>query len=351
MPYSSPSTLSRSDAMAHWLPVSRQDRLRIDQFLPLQATEVEVAGQDVIQGLTRRPKSLPPKYFYDDRGSHLFEQITTLPEYYLTRTETAILQASAHPIADIVGDCELVELGSGSSTKTRHLLSAFSQAGHTLSYCPVDVSGGMLEVTAHQLLQDYPQLTIHGLVGTYGPALTYLPQPELPRRMIAFIGSTLGNLNPQECQNLLAQMSVNLRGGDYLLLGVDLQKDTTILERAYNDSQGVTAAFNLNMLHHLNWRFDGNFQPNQFRHIAFYNEIAHQIEIYLESQTTQQVTLNTLNLTVNFDKKERLLSEISRKFSVEELSKNLRAEGLHPVKVFTDSQQWFGLVLCQKQQQ
>jgi L-histidine N-alpha-methyltransferase len=347
MPYS--STIQRPEFGAHWSVALKQDRLKIDQFTPGLSTELSNAGQDVIKGLTSKPKALPPKYFYDDRGSHLFEQITTLPEYYLTRTETAILQASAHRIAGIVGDCELVELGSGSSTKTRFLLDAFQQAGCTLSYWPVDVSGGMLEATAHQLLQEYSQLTIHGLVGTYSPALAYLPQPKLPRRMIAFIGSTLGNLTPAECEVLLAQISAALNPGDYFLLGVDLQKDIAILERAYNDSQGVTAAFNLNMLHHLNWRFEGNFQPDQFSHVAFYSTAANQIEIYIESQLSQLVTLKALNLTVEFAAGERLLSEISRKFDIEGLSQDLLAVDLQPVQTFTDERQWFGLLLCQKQ--
>jgi len=306
-------------------------------------------GREVVAGLSQQPKALPPKYFYDDRGSQLFEAITTLPEYYLTRTETQILQQFSPDIAQITGPCELVELGSGSSTKTRYLLDAYQQQGQFLRYLPVDVSGGILKDTAQHLLHDYPSLTLHGLVGTYEQALTHLPAPLAPCRMVAFIGSTLGNLFPAECDALLGRISAAMAAGDYFLLGVDLQKDPAIIERAYNDSQGVSAAFNLNMLHHLNHRFGGNFQPDQFRHVAYYNSDAHQIEAYIESQVAQTVTLAKLNLTVSFQAGERLHSEISRKFSFDSLGEMLGRFGLQPVRPFTDEAGWFGLLLAQKQ--
>ncbi len=347
MPPFNPSA-TRSQATGSQIQGAGGDRLTIDYLLPDATTEANQDGADVMAGLTAQPKSLPPKYFYDDRGSDLFEQITALPEYYLTRTETAILQAHADDIASLIGSCELLELGSGSSTKTRYLLNAFRQAGYSLRYVPVDVSGGMLEATAQQLLIEYPSLTVHGVVGTYDAALSHsLPASPYPR-LIAFIGSTLGNLAPAECQTLLAQISSTLQSGDYLLLGVDLEKDPTILERAYNDSQGVTAAFNLNMLNHLNWRFHSNFQLQQFQHRAFYNPTASQIEIYIDSLQTQTVTLQRLNLTVNFAEGEPLLSEISRKFNLSTLSDELKAVSLPVKEIFTDKNNWFGLLLCQK---
>ncbi|MGF1570095.1 MAG: L-histidine N(alpha)-methyltransferase [Nodosilinea sp.] len=326
----------------------RPDRLTLHYLRPTPTAQVNVEGSDVVAGLTARPKALPPKYFYDDRGSDLFEQITDLPEYYLTRVETSILKAYADDIARLVGPCELVELGSGSSTKTRYLLTALEQTGEPLRYLPVDVSGGMLEATAQQLLGEYPSLTVHGLVGVYDAALAQLPPLTRPTRLIAFIGSTLGNLSPAECQVLLGQISAALNPGDYFLLGVDLAKDSAILERAYNDSQGVTAAFNLNMLSHLNWRFQGNFQPEQFRHRAIYNPEASQIEIYIDSLQAQTVALQKLDLTVNFTEGEPLRSEISRKFNPASLGKALETVGLPVVKTFTDAKQWFGLMLCQK---
>jgi L-histidine N-alpha-methyltransferase len=326
-------------------PVS-QRRLILDDRLPAPAATE--GDQDAVTGLTQTPKSLPPKYFYDDRGSQLFEAITTLPEYYLTRTETQILHQEADAIARWVGACDLVELGSGSSTKTRILLDAYQRQNLPLKYVPVDVSGGILAATAQRLIQEYPTLSVHGLVSTYEAALADLPATDLPRRLIAFIGSTLGNLSPQACEQFFAQVSQALQPGDYFLLGIDLHKATAVLEAAYNDSQGVTAAFNLNMLHHLNWRFQSNFDPSQFRHVAFYNEGDRQMELYIESLCEQTITLKTLNLTVTFKAGERLLSEISRKFEIAPLAADLLTHGFQMVKTFTDDQQDFALCLCQR---
>ncbi len=306
-------------------------------------------GSDVVKGLTQTPKSLPARYFYDDRGSELFEQICGLPEYYLTRTETAILREYAVEIAHVTGACELVELGSGSSAKTRILLDAYNQLGYPLHYLPIDVSAGILESSARQLLTDYPSLKVRALAGTYELALEQLPSSELPSRMICFIGSTLGNLTPSECDLFLSQIADALHPGEYFLLGVDLQKSKQVLEAAYNDRSGVTAAFNLNMLHHLNWRFDSNFDSQLFEHWAFYNETQHQIEMHLRSLRSQSVKLGALDLTVEFATGETIHSEISRKFNLTTLQQQLQARGLVPLLTKTDPKQWFGLMLCQLQ--
>ncbi|MDA0672447.1 MAG: L-histidine N(alpha)-methyltransferase [Cyanobacteria bacterium] len=320
----------------------------VEYRLALPGADAEVEGQDVITGLRQTPKALPPKYFYDDQGSRLFEHITALPEYYPTRTERGILLAQGSAISQRVGACDLVELGSGSASKTRILLDAYQQQGTPLHYVPVDVSGGMLEDTAHQLLRDYPALTVHGVVGTYDAALAHLPAAKFPRRMVAFIGSTLGNLPPQRCTAFMQQVAQALEPGDYFLLGVDLHKDRALLEAAYNDAQGVTAAFNLNMLAHLNWRFQGNFDLSQFRHVAFYNEGDRQIEMHIESLRDQTVTLKDLDLTVPFGAGERLLSEISRKFDLDQLGQDLQRHGLQVLHTFSDPQGWFALLLCQR---
>lgn len=325
-----------------------EKRLQIQHLLAANRISPDV-GFDVVKGLTQTPKTLPPRYFYDDRGSLLFEEICELPEYYLTRTETAILQQYAGEIAQITGACEIVELGSGSSTKTRILLDAYYQQGYPLRYLPIDVSAGMLESSARQLLVDYPSLHIHGLAGTYELALGQLQPSQLPSRMICFIGSTLGNLNPQECDAFLSQITAALQVGEYFLLGVDLQKPKDILTAAYNDLQGVTAAFNLNMLEHLNRSFEGNFDTTQFTHWAFYNETEHQIEMHLRSVLEQTVELRTLNLTVNFAPDETIFTEISRKFDLDTIQHQLKAKGLVPLKVCTDANQWFGVILCQLQ--
>ncbi|MGH7998168.1 MAG: L-histidine N(alpha)-methyltransferase [Brasilonema sp.] len=353
-----------------------EKRLQIQRLLEPTKVISPSAGSDVVKGLTQKPKSLPPRYFYDDFGSDLFEQICDLPEYYLTRTETAILQQHAGEIAQIIGSCELVELGSGSSTKTRILLDAYHQFGYSLRYVPIDVSAGILESSARALLADYSTLQVHALAGTYEMALTHLEPTQFPTRMICFLGSSLGNLNPQECDVFFSQITDALEVGEYFLLGIDLQKPKHLLEAAYNDSQGVTAAFNLNMLQHLNRQFEGNFDTTQFEHWAFYNETENQIEMHLRSMrsaesssaspaggatqtlsrgaqtplgVSQTVQLRSLNLNIHFEAGETILTEISRKFDLNSIQQELKAKGLVPQSVWTDPNQWFALLLCQLQ--
>ncbi|MGK7958651.1 MAG: L-histidine N(alpha)-methyltransferase, partial [Crocosphaera sp.] len=226
------------------------EQLRIEYLQPLETKKEskDSWGQDIKEGLTQCPKKIPSKYFYDDPGSQLFEQICELPEYYPTRTEASILREYAEEIAEITGTCELVELGSGSSTKTRLLLDAYHQQNELFKYMPIDVSAGILRESAIQLKQDYNSLQIQGLVGTYDQALTQLQPTSWPARMIFFLGSSIGNFSETDYDNFLGKISEVSGNGDYFLLGIDLQKPKSILEAAYNDSQGVTAAFNLNML-------------------------------------------------------------------------------------------------------
>ena len=316
----------------------------------MAATEGEEnAGQDVIEGLSASPqKTLPPKYFYDVRGAQLVELICELPEYYPTRTETGILKEFGSAIAHTTGPCEIVELGSGSSTKTRILLNAYQAADYPLRYLPIDVSDTMLNGTADKLLEEYSALSIYAIASTYEPALQALPPKQLPARLIAFLGSTIGNLSPSECDDFLSRIESAILPGDYFLLGLDLQKETSILEAAYNDTEGVTAAFNLNMLQHLNQKFDGNFNLDNFAHAAQYSSQDNRIEMYLKSLTKQTVQLKKLPLTVEFEKGDRIRSEISRKFSISDITQRLAAHQLNVLESFTDKKQWFGLLLCQR---
>lgn len=325
-------------------------RLKIDSLVGGNLPSERENGEDAIAGLTRSDKSLPPRYFYDDRGSQLFEQICQLPEYYPTRTETTILQAYAVEIAHKTGICELVELGSGSSTKTRLLLDAYQTLQYPLRYVPIDISAGILKDSAEQLLADYPTLTIYGLVSTYEVALQQLPPTSLPARTLSFLGSTLGNFTQNECDRFFERVTQALNPGDYFLLGIDLEKPVEILEAAYNDSQGITAAFNLNMLQHLNWRFQGNFDLDLFKHQAIYNRAESQIEMYLIAQRSHCATLAALDLTVEFAEGEKILTEISRKFDGQKMQNYLRDRGLHPLQMWTDEKEWFGLILCQQQE-
>ncbi|HEY9845199.1 MAG TPA: L-histidine N(alpha)-methyltransferase [Candidatus Caenarcaniphilales bacterium] len=328
------------------------ERLHIEQLSSISdfVAQETSSGLEVINGLSQVPKTLPCRYFYDDRGSKLFEQICNLPEYYPTRTETAILRACAPEIALRTKACELVELGSGSATKTRILLDAYRQLNYPLRYLPIDVSGGILEQSARKLIAAYPTLQVHGLVGTYELAFKRLPPTHSQTRMLCFLGSTLGNLSPQACQSFFAQIRAALQPGEYFLLGVDLQKSPQQLEAAYNDRQGITAQFNLNMLHHLNRCFTGNFDPAQFAHWAFYNEPQNQIEMHLKSLSAQTVHLAALDFSVTFAAGETILTEISRKFNLNHLQQELQAQNLVPLQVWTDPQHWFGLLICQRQE-
>ncbi len=329
--------------------IGHQESPRL-RWIMLNSAEAEAdEGLDIIQGLQQTPKYLPCRYFYDDRGSQLFENITDLPEYYPTRTEQSILENCALDIARLTGSCELVELGSGSSRKTRILLEAFDRLHNELQYCPIDVSAGILKTTALDLLNCYPRLKLCGLAGTYEQALAQLPPRELENRMLIFLGSTIGNLNQEECDRFLTLIQQALEPGEFFLLGVDLQKDISIIEAAYNDAQGITAAFNLNILNHLNWRFQGNFDLDQFEHWAFYNPIKNQIEMHLRSLTSQTARLEVLNFQVALKEGETIHTEISRKFHLPTLMVTLEAKALKPLQTWTDSNAWFGLILCQRQ--
>lgn len=321
-------------------------------FEPLGSEPAE--GADVVAGLTATPKTLPPKYFYDDHGSVLFERICDQPEYYPTRTENAILAAIADEVAALTGPCEMVELGSGSARKTRVLIDAYMARGNNgdggaLRYIPVDVSGGILKSSAQDLIDRHPDLEIWGLIGTYEQALAGLPPRTLPARMVMFLGSTMGNLSPDEAASFLARAGRALHGGEYFLIGFDLQKPVAILEAAYNDAEGVTAAFNLNMLRHLNACYDGDFDLDRFAHKAFYNADRHQIEMHLESQADQTVTLRGLDLSVDLAAGETINSEISRKFTRDGMADAFAAAGFAAVTSWTDPQGWYAVSLFRKE--
>ena len=317
-----------------------------------EARVVAADGDDVIRGLHGAPKSLPPKYFYDDAGSLLFEQITDLPEYYPTRTEEAILAAAAQEIVERTGTCEVIELGSGSARKTRVLIEAYWTVGRgdapALRYLPVDVSGQILKDSSRDLIEAFPGLQVWGLIGTYEQALANLPPRDLDSRMVLFLGSTVGNLTPAETIGFLQRTASALNSGEYFLIGFDLQKDVEVLEAAYNDAQGITAAFNLNMLTHLNWRYDGDFDTDHFAHRAFYNTNQNQIEMHLVSETVQQATLGELDLTVPFTVQETIHTEISRKFTVAEMHQVFHRCGFDPVANWSDPRDWFALALYRK---
>ena len=301
---------------------------------------------DVRRGLTARQKSLPPKYFYDRTGSLLFERITELPEYYPTRTESALL---AEIVPDLMGSFlpdDVMEIGAGSSEKTRRILDAASAGGRSVRYVPLDVDRLTLESTAARLLHDYPRLSVHAAVGDFEHDLAQVPPPQ-GRRLALFLGSTIGNLEPAEQHRLLAGLRALLPDpGDRLLLGVDLVKDVKVLQAAYDDAAGVTRAFNRNILRVINRAVDGNFHPEAFRHHAFYNEAASRIEMHLVADTAQTVKLGRLGLTVRFRPGEDVWTENSYKFTRADVEVILADAGLDLTRLHVDPDNYFALALA-----
>ena len=311
----------------------------------------EAEGADVVRGLGARPKTLPPRYFYDAQGSRLFDRITTLPEYYLTRTEQLILADCARRLGSLVGHADLVELGAGSARKTRIVVDALLEQTALkapLLYVPIDVSEAALEEGARGLIAAFPRLAVSGLVATYEASLAALPPRLAPRRLMMFLGSTIGNLDGAESAEFFAAVARALDPGDALLLGFDLVKTPGVIEAAYNDAQGVTAAFNLNMLRHLNRRFDGDFDLARFRHRAFFNAEASQIEMHLVSADARLVRLRKLGLAARFEAGETIRTEISRKFRFADMAAAVERQGFTLAERWSDSQEWFALALFRK---
>jgi L-histidine N-alpha-methyltransferase len=300
---------------------------------------------DVRAGLTSTPKTLPPKYFYDARGSELFDDITRLPEYYLTRAETAILQQRAGQIAELAQCESLVELGSGTSAKTRLLLQALVDGGTLREFVPFDVDPAVLTEASEALAAEYPGVKIAPFTGDFERDLGAIPATG--RRTIAFIGSTIGNLEPEARTAFLTQVSAALRPGDTFLLGTDLVKDSGRLLAAYDDAAGVTAEFNRNILKVVNRELDADFEVEEFRHVAVWDAVHEWIEMRLRPEREQTVTIKDLDLTVTFAAGEDLRTEISAKFRRESIEAELAAVGLRTLQFWTDPAGDFGLMLAQ----
>jgi L-histidine N-alpha-methyltransferase len=299
---------------------------------------------DVRQGLTATPKWLSPKWFYDATGSALFENITELPEYYPTRTERALIEAHAFDIAEKTDAPILVELGSGSSDKTRLLLTAGLKHGSLERYVPQDVSPSALEGAIDQLSREFPSLGVQGIVSDFTDTLQNLPADG--RRTIAFLGGTLGNLIPDERARFLADIARALVSGEFLLLGVGLVIEESVLVPAYDDAAGVTAQFNSNVLSVLNTRLGADFDPQQFEHVALWNAEEEWIEMRLRARTAQHVHIADLELDVSFDEGEELRTEISAKFRREGIDRELVDAGFRIDEFWTDPQERFALILA-----
>ncbi len=299
---------------------------------------------DVRAGLTAAPKTLPPKYFYDARGSELFDEITRLPEYYPTRTETAILRQYAAEIAGLARCESLVELGSGTSAKTRLLLRALADGGMLREFVPFDMDPVVLAGAAGALAAEYPGLRIAPFVGDFERDLGAIPAGG--GRMIAFLGSTIGNLGPPDRAAFLKQIGAALRPGDTFLLGTDLVKEAGRLQRAYDDGAGVTALFNRNILTVVNRELGADFAVAQFGHVAIWDAANEWIEMRLRAEREQRVTIGDLDLTVTFAAGEELRTEISAKFRRAGVEAELAAAGLEMIRFWTDAGGDFGLTLA-----
>ncbi|MGH2992148.1 MAG: L-histidine N(alpha)-methyltransferase [Solirubrobacterales bacterium] len=324
-------------------PPAVTEGIAVDVHLP-EGGPLSGIAADVRMGLSAPFKELPPKYFYDERGSQLFEQITELPEYYPTRAERAILGARAAEIVDAAGTSILIELGSGSAAKTRCLFDAMRDASSLEAYVPVDISEEITRDTAVRLIGEYDGLRVHGVVCDYETHLERIPRE--PGGLIAFLGGTIGNFHPQVRRSFLARIASLMYPEDRFLLGTDLVKDRARLEAAYNDSAGITSEFNKNVLHVLNRELGADFVPPDFEHRAFWDEINSWMDIRLRSLTEQMVTIPAIEMKVEFAEAEEMRTEISAKFTRDQLEAIYCEAGLEIVEWWTDPEDLFALSLA-----
>lgn len=320
---------------------------RLDCRFVAGARAVATLEEDLRQGLLSPPRVFPPKYFYDETGSHLFDRICETPEYYLTRTEDALLSDSAERIIAAAEPDDILEIGSGMSRKTRRLLDACEAASLYPSYSPFDISEDALRLAAEQLLERYPWLKVSLFVGDYDAGLANLPR-FAGRRLICFLGSTIGNLEHAEAVAFLKDIRGRMSANDLLLLGADRVKPEPVLNAAYNDNDGLTAEFNMNLLSVLNTEAECDFEPEQFVHRAAFNAELSRIEMHLISQADQEVRIGSLDTSIRVERGEAILTEISRKFTEEALEAMLSESGFKTEFHFTPDDEAFSLVLARQ---
>ncbi len=323
--------------------ITANERLRFDAVD--EAAHQHTFAQAVAHGLAAPQKWLPPKYFYDARGSQLYEQICNLPEYYPYRAERDIFIAYAAEIHAEIGSLPLVEFGSGSATKTRYLLDAYEGAERPFTYCPVDISPTMLQETADQLLHAYRHIHVHALHADFTGRPDVIQTLSLERKALAFFGSSLGNFTRQESTEFLRCTAAIMGPEDVFLLGIDLKKSPAILVPAYDDAQGVTAAFNLNVLHRINCELGGQFDVWTFDHVALYNDEEGRIEMHLRSRLTQRVPILSLDRVVSFAAGETIHTENSYKYTVDEVRELGHQAHLDLRRTWFDPQRYFLLAL------
>jgi L-histidine Nalpha-methyltransferase len=325
--------------------MTTRDLERFTLDVHLEGSQLSTMRDEVRAGLTAPRKTLPSKYFYDAYGSELFEQITELPEYYQTRTELAILQSLAYGLAERYRWSEVVEIGSGSSKKTLTILDSLQERGYLNRFVPIDVSESMLRESAESLIERYPKLRVHGVVGDFMQHLGTVPASE-GRRLVLFLGSTIGNLDEPERLSFLQSVRGMLSSQDHFLVGMDLVKEIAVVEAAYNDSQGVTAEFNRNVLRVVNRELHADFIPEKYQHRSFFNVEKSRIEMHLIPESPQTVHLRDLDLTVQCLPDETIFTEISCKYTEKSARQALEQAGLQLVSWYTDPKQLFGVALA-----
>ena len=314
--------------------------------VPSTREDPDTLGKIVRAGLLAKPKTLPSKLFYDERGSTLFEQICELPEYYQTRTEHQLLITWADEIVQLSEAEELVELGSGAATKTRVLLDAMTQADQLRYFVPFDVDETIVRRVSEELVQEYPGLQIHGVAGDFLVHLEHIP--EGGKRLVVILGGTIGNLPPIAAEDFLTAVNTEMASGDFFLLGVQLITDPRRLEAAYNDQKGITAKFNKNILRVLRTQLGAQCNPDHFDHVARYNPDAHRIEMWLRSCRDQLLDIPNLNLSLQLKENEEIRTELSTKYDRPLAEDLLFSSGFELVKWYTDPDQLIGLALAQK---
>ncbi|MYC27766.1 MAG: L-histidine N(alpha)-methyltransferase [Nitrospira sp. SB0678_bin_10] len=322
----------------------KQSNITIDVHLANQ--DPDAVKDELRSGLLSKPRRLPTKYFYDDHGSALFEQICEVPEYYPTRTEHQLLKTVADDVVARTCAEELVELGSGAATKTRVLLDAMARTNRLRFYVPFDFSEGIVRRVAQELVEEYEGLHVHGVVGDFLAHLEHIPQGG--RRLVVFLGGTIGNLGPEAAPAFLSSVAQEMDPGDFFLLGVQLITDVERLEAAYNDSAGLSAAFNKNILSVLKVVIGAEFDPDTFDHVARFNHDEQQIEMYLRSVCRQVIPIPELELTLRLEKGEEILTEISRKYTHHHVEALLTRAGFTPMAWYADPADLHGLALAQK---
>ena len=297
-------------------------------------------------GMSERPRVLPCRFLYDARGSELFEQICDLPEYYLTRTETQILAKHSADIRELTGPVTMIELGSGFSTKTDYLLQAYTPNESNLKYVPVDVSEFAIRLAAKSIRDRHPSVEVAGIVGTYESAFPLFKKHS--PSMVVFLGSTIGNFEPNEAEEFWCRVQESLLPGDFFLLGVDLVKDVATLEAAYNDSSGLTAEFMKNVFARMNRELGSDIDLDAIEHVAIYDEATRQIEISANFARDQEIFIEPLDSSIAVSAGESVMLEVSRKFVLDELVKYLSNYGLDTKQIFTDPRPWFAELLLQR---